>query len=104
MTGLSQAKRKEVCQIARDLGMHTVPDDWSGIDPVVPLIERMRQDGAIVLIKFDGERTGPGDSGSYTFAVSGGRLGDDYVRIDSGSIETGLAYIIAGYFESAGKA
>jgi hypothetical protein len=66
------------------------------------MIEWMRQEGAVVIIKFDGERTGTSDNGPYTFIVSGGRLADGHVRMDSDSVERGLAHIITGYFESIG--
>lgn len=101
MKWMTEDLRNEVSRTAQRLGLTPVPVDWSGIDVVLPLIERMRQDGAIVLIKFDGERRGTEDNGPYTFVVSGGALGDDHLRIDSISIESGLAHIISGYFERA---
>ncbi len=95
---MSQDQRQEVSWTARRLGLEPLPDEWTGIDPDLPLIERMREEGAVIIIKFDGERTAPGDNGPYTFVAAGGSLGDQTIRIDTASIETGLAHIICGYF------
>jgi hypothetical protein len=62
----------------------------------MPLLERMRTEGAIVIIKLDGER-GDGDNGPYTVAVGGSLLGDRACRIDTHAIEDALAYIIVEY-------
>ena len=61
------------------------------------LLERMRQEGAIVIIKLDGERTSKNDNGPYSFVVTSGPLGNGSIRIDSESIDVGLAYIISEY-------
>ena len=83
--------------IAEQLGLPPVPADWSGSDAVWPLLERMREDGAVVLIKLDGGRT-TGKSGAYTCLASGGLLDEDHtVRTDSRSLEDGLAFVVVGY-------
>jgi len=78
-----------------------IPEDWSGCDPVWPLIERVREEGAVFLIKLDGVRTEPGDGGPYTVLCSGGQLGEDYLRGDFHSLEAGLASVLIGYGERA---
>lgn len=75
----------------------TVPDNWSGIDPVIPLLERIRREGAIVIIKFDGQRRDEADNGPYTAMISSRRLRDETLRIDAHSIEDAVAQVIAGY-------
>lgn len=71
--------------------------DWKGIDPVLPFLEKIREERGIFVIKFDGERTGPNDNGPYTILVSGGNLADNYIRTDSFVLEYGLAYAIINY-------
>lgn len=93
-----------ICRVAQGLGVEPVPNDWQGIDPVLHLIERMRKDGAVVLIKFDGERVEARDGGPYTFVVSDGPLGSDCIRADAHSIESGLAQIILRYDEKVWSA
>ena len=88
--------KRHVARIAAELGLPEVPENWSGIDAVWPLLERMRSDGATVLVKIDGER-GPGDSGPYTAHVSRGRLGDGWVRTDEHSLEAALTHVIVRY-------
>ena len=68
-----------------------IPDRqrWQTCDDFWPFLERMRELGAVVIIKLDGERTRPGDAGPYTVAVLGGPLAphsfrrDDFVLADA---------------------
>ena len=90
--------RDQVSDVAICLGLPALPEDWTGCDAVWPLLERMREEGAVVLVKLDGER-GPGDNGAYTVLASGGGLDGDFVRIDSAVLEEGLATVILGYAE-----
>jgi len=77
-----------------------IPAGWSGCDPVWPLVERTRAEGAVFLLKLDGERTEPDDNGPYTVMVSGGLLKeDDWIRGDFHSLEAGLASVLLGYAE-----
>lgn len=94
---MNRNARNEVCRIAQSLGVSPVPEDWHGIDAVLHLLERMRQDGAIVIIKLDGGRVEGRDNGPYTFVVSNGPLRDDYIRLDTDSIDAGLAYVISEF-------
>lgn len=82
--------------VASYLGLSPVSAQWRGIDAVLPILERMRSDGAIVLIKLDGGR-GPSDGGPYTVLASGGPLKGDFVRADVSSIEHGIAKVIVEY-------
>jgi hypothetical protein len=93
----AQAYRRVLTTLFPKLGLEPIPEDWSGLDPVLPLLERMRQEGAVVLVKWDGERTAPGDSGPYTVLVSGARLAGEPLRADTHSLEEALARVIFGY-------
>lgn len=83
--------------VARHLGLAEIAEDWSGVDAVLPLLERMRADGAMAFIKLDGGRTGPADGGQYTILVSGGPLNGEFLRADTETLEDGLARVIVGY-------
>ncbi|MEM7158303.1 MAG: hypothetical protein AAF799_36020 [Myxococcota bacterium] len=96
MPDRKNTNRREIPRIASLLGLATIDSDWSGVDPVLPLLEHMRQEGAVVVFKLDGGR-GPGDNGPYTGIASGPPLGDDFVRIDADTLEDALASIIVGY-------
>ena len=91
-----------VSRIAAHIGL-SVPETWTGIDAVWPLVERMRQDGAIVIIKVDGERTGPRDTGPYTFVISGTPVDAELIRTDAHSLEGGLSFVITKYASTVWK-
>jgi hypothetical protein len=91
----SNHDRAIIVAIGESFGI-TIPQNWSGCDAVWPLIERMQFDGAVVLIKLDGERTSDEDNGPYTVVVSGKSL-EDSIRIDTFSIDAGLAFVITEY-------
>jgi hypothetical protein len=88
-----------VPEIASQLGTPRVGPDWSGVDAVLPLLEKMKAEGAVLVFKLDGER-GPDDNGAYTAIASGAPLGEDFIRVDADTLEDALAYVIVRY---AGK-
>jgi hypothetical protein len=89
---------EHVADIAARLGF-SIPRHWRGVDAVWPILEKMRGEGAIVLLKLDGERTGPGDTGPYTALASGRPLGADPIRTDAHSVEEALTFVIVRYAE-----
>ena len=89
-------QREAVCRIARKLSIEIEPF-WKGVGPVWPLLERMRSEGAVVLIKLDGERVQPSDTGPYTALVFGNPLQDERIRTDAETIESALSYVIVEY-------
>lgn len=88
--------RARVARIGTRFG-HVIQDDWRGIAPVWPLLEQMRAEGAVVLVKLDGERRPPRDNGQYTVVASGGPIGAHPIRTDAGSIEAALTHLIVEY-------
>jgi hypothetical protein len=80
-------------EVASWMGISFFPAKWSGVDAVLPLLERMREEGAVVVFKLDGERTGC----PYTAVVSGPVMRGDAFRTDASSLEQVLAYIIVHY-------
>jgi hypothetical protein len=82
---------------ATKAGDESVPYELDGVtlQAILPLLERMRIEGVVVLFKLDGERrTNP-----YTAAVSGPPLQGDALRIDTQTLEEALARIIVFYAE-----
>ena len=82
-----------VPEVASWMGISSFPAEWSGVDVVLPLLEQMRQEGAVFLLKWDGERTGC----PYTAWVGGANMQEDNFRTDASSLEQALAYIIVHY-------
>ena len=89
-------QREAVWQIAQQLAIE-LPPSWVGVGSVWPLLERMRSDGAVVLVKLDGERVSPADSGPYTVLASGKPLLGDCIRTDGETVEAALSYVIVEY-------
>jgi hypothetical protein len=84
---------QHIAEVARTVGI-SLTNAWSGLDAVWPLLEKMRAEGAIVVIKLDGER----QRSAYTVLASEGPLRDGGpVRTDAATIEAALAYVIGHY-------
>lgn len=84
-----------ISKIAEQLKMETIPVDWKGVDSVLPLIEKIRSEGAIFVFKFDGER----ERNIYSLVVFGQHMGDLPIATDTFCLETGRTYVICRYAE-----
>lgn len=73
-----------------------IADPHDDVDICLPYLEKMKSEGASVLLKLDGQR-GHGDNGPFTAAVRGGLLKDDFIRIDADSLAEAAAYIVVEY-------
>ena len=91
--------KRHVSRIAAAVGLPEVPEDWSGIDAVWLLLERMKSEGAVVLVKLDGAR-GP-LAGPYTVFASGGLLDRNSLRADEHTVEAALVHVIVNYAAAA---
>lgn len=83
--------------IADEVGVSAPSQTWKSLDDFLPFFEKMRQEGAVVLIKFDGERKKGIDTGPYTAAVTGAVMGEDFFRIDSHSLTDALTHMVVHY-------
>lgn len=92
-------KTSPLATIAVHLGL-SIPADQIGIGDAWPILEKMRSDGAVVVVKLDGERVGPDDTGPYTVLVSGAHLGG-VIRSDAFTIEAALTDVICQYASKA---
>jgi hypothetical protein len=59
----------------------------------------MRQEGAVVLLKWDGERRAESGELACTCIVQGGYLGDEFFRAEAAAIEEVLCQVIESYAE-----
>jgi hypothetical protein len=98
MTDPETARR--LSELAARVG-HTPRRSWAGPEDFWPLLERMREEGAVVVVKLDGQRTGEDDTGAYTVVISGGPLGDDYVRAERDDIADALSEAVVEYGRAA---
>ncbi len=92
--------KSDVAKVAHQVGVTEVNSDWKGLDDIWPIFELMADEGAVILVKLDGERILKDDNGRYTVVVTGGSLRDDYFRSDTENIEEGVARAILRYVES----
>lgn len=85
-------KRDVVSRVGQVYGLE-IPDDWT-IQDAWPLLDKIRAEGAVILLKLDGLR----ESHFYTVVVSGGGLKpDDVIQTDKGSIEEAIAFAVGNY-------
>lgn len=63
------------------------------------VFEAMAREGAVVLVKVDGERVGEEDNGKYTVLASGGGLRGEVVRRDSHDLLDAIEYLVVRYVE-----
>ena len=89
----------DIVAIAERVAGVGLAPDWSGCGAVFELLERMREDGAVVVIKLDGERVGAGAL-PYTVVASGGPLEDDFFRLDCRTLDEGLCQMIGFYADA----
>lgn len=89
----------ELIEVADRMGLPI--GEWKGLDDFLPLLERMREDGAVVVVKLDGQRTAEDDAPPYTVVLSGGHLGNDYVTVGAVTLPEALARATLGYAAQA---
>jgi hypothetical protein len=81
-----------VCGVFASLGLPTPPLPISGVDVFLPLLERMKQEGAVVLLKWDGERS----TNHYT-ALASKAKDEEFFRLDGPSAEAVLSSVVVNY-------
>ncbi len=84
-------------RLARFLSLPPMAVDWKGIDEIMPILEKLRADGAVVMMKLDGEYTAGSDQGPYTALITGQVLAGEFFRSDQPKIEQALAEVIIEY-------
>ncbi|WP_113672700.1 hypothetical protein [Vallitalea guaymasensis] len=90
--------KKLFMQMIDDFGYKLNLDSLKGIDYFLPIIQEIRKDSSVVIIKFDGER----EENIYTVLASGKNLGnEEAIRLDTSDLEGGLAYVCVEYAKIA---
>lgn len=90
----------QVGELAKALGLDDFPAEPRGVDAFTPLIERAFAEGAVILVKWDGQRTTDARPLPYTAVISGPPLGTDCLRADAASLESALARVLVRYGEA----
>lgn len=97
---MSKHLKDKVSQIAAHFNINGIGSNWTGVDEIMPLIEMIRKDGAVFIVKIDGERDPVEDSGPYSVMAFGKPVGDMPINVDAYNLDDGLAYVIVKYAES----
>lgn len=90
-----QMERQQIDQAARKRHIDMPPLEVPGLNYFVPLLEEMRKEGAVIIIKWDGER----HVNPYTAVVSGKILGGEFLRCDAKTMEKALSKVILSYID-----
>ena len=91
---------RAIPRLARFLSLAPMPADWKGVDDLMPILERLRADGAVVMMKLDGERTAGSDQGPYTALITGQVLAGEFFRSDQPTMEQALSEVVIAYAKS----
>ena len=67
---------------------------WSDVAGLLAAMEQIGREGATAVVKIDGGRP---DGSLYSVVISGGRLGEDFFRKDSGDLPALLQEAIEFY-------
>lgn len=72
---------------------------WDGIDPVMPILNKIKDEDGIVIIKLDGERNfnTKNESGPFTTLISNGKLKNNYIKYELWSLEESVYRAIIEY-------
>jgi len=87
-----QTYQVQVQAIARNLGLD-LSSDRKCIDHVMPILERMRMDGSVVVIKLSGRP----QAKPYTTIITGGALGEDFIQMSAATVEEATGRAIVNY-------
>ena len=98
---MDQKNDRDLAALAKRLGMNDDEMSFSQFGLFFSILEKIKKNGAVVVVKLDGQRTGEEDTGSYTVVISGGVLGENFIRIDDESLENALTRSIRAYVEAA---
>jgi hypothetical protein len=85
---------KRMQDIAASLGI-ALDAEWRGMESVWPLLDRMRAEGVVVIVKLDGERA----RGQYTVLATHASK-SVFARCDAETLEAATCAVIAQYAEA----
>ncbi len=96
MMQLTPKLEEEVLKIASGLA-NELPEFDGPLGLLFALADRIREDGAVLIVKLDGERNAPGDAPPYTVFISSGPIAEGIIRDDSPRLADSLARVIIAY-------
>jgi hypothetical protein len=73
--------------------------DWKVWEGLWPALEAMVDEGAIIVVKLDGNRAQDELPKRYTVVLSGGRLGEEFYHKDTSDLEGALCEAVIFYTE-----
>lgn len=80
--------------LAKFVGLKYSVSDLKGFDCFLPIIDKIKADSSVVILKIDGER----NEDIYTFIISSQRFSDgEYIRMETSDFEVGLSFICVEY-------
>ena len=79
--------------LAKTFAVNITNEEGDALRSAMPLIDRIRKDGASFLFSADGERA----SNVYTLIISGGPLKDSHIRVETSDLAEGLFSVILEY-------
>jgi len=90
--------RKKIEKIANKLQIN-LEKEWKGIDAVFPILNKIKDENAVVLIKIDGERNfnTKNESGPFTVLILKGALKDNFIKYELWSLEEAVYKSIIEY-------
>ena len=92
--------KEQFIKISNDFGYESKLDSLKGIDSFFQVMNEIRKDSGVIIIKLDGER----EENIYTFLASGKNLGEEgSIRLDTSDLEGGLSYVCVEYARIAWK-
>ena len=97
MAKKSKGPVRTIPKLARFLNLPPMAMDWKGVDELMPMLEKLRAEGAVVMFKLDGEHQPGSNQGPYTALATGEVLAGKYFRADRPTPEEALAAVIIAY-------
>jgi hypothetical protein len=85
-----------VLAIASAMGVE-VSLDWTGIDSVWPILEKMKSDGSVIIIDMQGHAVNDAKPAEYVASALGRLLGNDPIRVSSPVLQQAATELIVQY-------
>lgn len=96
---MTKYTKRTIRKLIEILDLPPISQDWHEVAPFMIILERIKSEGSVFILKLDGERNSAAGEPPYTILISGAPLGDDFIRIDAMTLEEGLILAIGSYAE-----
>jgi hypothetical protein len=85
--------RSQVKKISDALNIGII-DDWTGVDSIMPLLQRIQQDGGDVILKLDGHNN---PQKPFLVLFIGGPLNEEYVKERAANFDEAIGRALVNY-------